>query len=212
MTPAEWVYAFAALASALATALAWFAKLQWSKEFREAKDEIIRAKDAHIARLESELQLLRELTPMKMREYLLTIKTTLSEYNDELKENLDRARAEIEEKDQELTRLLSSGEAHSREVELLREKKAELEEERASYTSQLLLAREVADRQPFIEGLLMRAASEPENLERLREFAKSEIIQMMDKPLPARVDHVRGLLNEVRKLKSEEHPRGPHDA
>ena len=74
-----WIYAFAAIASSLAAVLAWAAKLWWSKEFGAAKDEIIRAREAQIGLLESEVQNLKELTPMKIREYFLSVKVQLEE-------------------------------------------------------------------------------------------------------------------------------------
>ncbi len=56
------IYAVSALASAIAALLAWAAKLWWSKEYATAKDETIKSKEAHIDRLKSELQGIRELT------------------------------------------------------------------------------------------------------------------------------------------------------
>jgi hypothetical protein len=40
----EWLYLVASLASAVAAVLAWAAKLWWSKEYAEAKNEIINSK------------------------------------------------------------------------------------------------------------------------------------------------------------------------
>ena len=67
----EWIYPVAALLSAIAAVLAWAAKLWWGKEYGAAKDEIIKAKEAQIDTLNREIQNLRELTPMKIREYFL---------------------------------------------------------------------------------------------------------------------------------------------
>jgi hypothetical protein len=199
----EWIYAIAALASALATALAWAAKLQWSKEFKDAKDEIIRAKEAHIELLKNELQNLRDLTPMKIREYFISVRQQLEEYNSELQEKLQKAREESEAKNREIQKLLSEGNTHSPDLKRLQAEKEEIEGEKASYTHQLLFAKEVASGQTVIEKLLMQAVSEPENLEKLREFTRSEIIQIMDKPLDQRIQHARILFDEVRKLKAE---------
>ena len=103
-----WIYAISALASALAAVLAWAAKLWWAKEYSAAKDEIIKAKDAQIETLKNEIQNLRELTPMKIREYFLSIKEQLEEYNDKLQEELKTAYEEIEKKDSEIRHLLES--------------------------------------------------------------------------------------------------------
>lgn len=66
-----------ALASAVAAVLAWAAKLRWSKEYAAAKDEVIRAKDAQIELLRNGIENLRSLTPMKIREYFLSVKKQL---------------------------------------------------------------------------------------------------------------------------------------
>jgi predicted nucleic acid-binding Zn-ribbon protein len=100
-----WVYAISALASALAAVLAWAAKLWWAKEYSAAKDEIIKAKDAQIETLKNEIQNLRELTPMKIREYFLSVKEQLEEYNDKLQGELKTAYEEIEKKDSEISQL-----------------------------------------------------------------------------------------------------------
>ena len=126
-----WIYAISALASALAAVLAWAAKLWWAKEYRAAKDETIKAKEAQIASLKAsidgiqvlssetakakdaqietlknEIQNLRELTPMKIREYFLSVKGQLEEYNDKLQEELKTAYEEIEKMDSEIRDLL----------------------------------------------------------------------------------------------------------
>src|SRR5438067_4815729 len=99
-----WVYAISALASAIAAILAWAAKLWWAKEYGAAKDEIIRAKEAQIEQLKGEIQSLHDLTPMKIREYFVSVTTQLEEYNDRLKQEIDKARVEIEQKNQAIAR------------------------------------------------------------------------------------------------------------
>ncbi|HYX72194.1 MAG TPA: hypothetical protein VE732_05445 [Nitrososphaera sp.] len=101
-----WIYAISTLASALAAVLAWAAKLRWAKEYSAAKDETIKAKDAQIETLKNEIQNLRELTPMKLREYFLSVKEQLEEYNDKLQEELKTAYVEIEKKDSEISHLI----------------------------------------------------------------------------------------------------------
>jgi hypothetical protein len=95
-----WGYAIVA-GSILSQGLAWAAKLRWSAEYKDAKEaqvksleETIKSKDAHIALLEKEIQNLRELTPMKMREYLVTTKQTLEEYNNSLLKKIEELREE----------------------------------------------------------------------------------------------------------------------
>jgi hypothetical protein len=100
------IYAVAALASSLAAVLAWASKLWWAKEYAAAKDETIQAKEAQIELLKTEVQNLRDLTPMKLREYFLSVKEQLEEYNDELREELEAARKEIQKKESELQQML----------------------------------------------------------------------------------------------------------
>jgi membrane-associated HD superfamily phosphohydrolase len=128
-----WIYVITALASALAAVLAWAAKLWWAKEYSAAKDETIKAKEAQIASLKAaletvqalaaetakakdaqietlkdEIQNLRELTPMKLREYFLSVKEQLEEYNGKLQDELKIAYEEIEKKDAEIRRLIEA--------------------------------------------------------------------------------------------------------
>src|SRR2546421_12287980 len=108
----EWWGYLIVAGSIISQGLAWAAKLRWSAEYKNAKeaqvklleeqvksvkdskDEIIKSKDAHIAMLEKEIQNLRELTPMKMREYLVTTKQTLEEYNNSLQKKIEEVREE----------------------------------------------------------------------------------------------------------------------
>jgi hypothetical protein len=76
----DWLTAFAAAASAIAAILAWIAKILWSREYASAKDETIKAKDAQIQLLEREIVSLKEMTPMKIREYFLSVREQLEEY------------------------------------------------------------------------------------------------------------------------------------
>src|SRR5688572_12443811 len=116
----EWFYLIAALASSLAAVLAWLAKLAWAKEFREAKDETLKAKDAQIELLKNEIQDLRELTPMKLKEYFVSVKQQLEEYNDKLQQDLTA-------KNEEISNLLRSGQNHVAEFDRLVKEKGKLE-------------------------------------------------------------------------------------
>lgn len=89
------IYAAGALASALAAVLAWAAKLRWAKEYAAAKDEIIRAKESEIAALNAQIKMLNELTPMKIREYFLSVKTQLEEYIEHLQQRIKALESEL---------------------------------------------------------------------------------------------------------------------
>ena len=60
--------------SSLAAVLAWTAKLRWSKEYRDATDRIIQAKDTQIAAL-------REWSPLQLRE---TAKASIEIYSERI--------------------------------------------------------------------------------------------------------------------------------
>ena len=94
----EWMQALITIGSLLVAALAWVAKIRWSKEFILAKDEILKSKDEQIKILEREIASLREMTPMKLREYFMSVKQQLEEYNTALQVRLHELEEELEEK------------------------------------------------------------------------------------------------------------------
>ena len=98
-----------AITSSVASILAWVAKIRWSNEFAVAKDASIKAKDdviqvkmAQIEILEREILNLRELNPLKLREYFLSVKNQLEEYIDSLKKQVEDARLELQAKDEQI--------------------------------------------------------------------------------------------------------------
>jgi hypothetical protein len=58
-----------ALANAVSAIIAWVAKILWSKEYREAKDETIRAKEAQITTLKEHISILEKLNPTILRQW-----------------------------------------------------------------------------------------------------------------------------------------------
>ena len=111
-----WIYAIASICSALAAILAWAAKLWWAKEFREAKNETIKAKEAQIELLKAQIENLRELSPMKVREYFLSVKAQLEEFINDLQRQLQESRVEIEQKSEQIGKLQAEGQAHAVEI------------------------------------------------------------------------------------------------
>lgn len=93
------------LLSAIAAVLAWAAKLRWSQEFAAAKDEVIRAKEAQIELLKNEIQSLHELSPVKIREYFLSVKTQLEEYIDLQKSQINDAELALSQRDEQIEQL-----------------------------------------------------------------------------------------------------------
>jgi chromosome segregation ATPase len=132
--PMEWLQFTATALSALAAALAWAAKLWWSKEYAAAKDETIKAKDAEvkakealIQTLEREIETFREFTPMKIREYFLSVTAQLNEYNDSLEVQVEKFRDEIAVKDSRIGELSEAGAQFQNDVNRLLVEKDDLE-------------------------------------------------------------------------------------
>lgn len=116
--------AIAALISAIAAAL-------WGKGLSNAKDEIIKTKDAQIESLRSvnelmikvkeaqiealnhEIQASKELNSTKIREYFLSMKEQLEQYIEDLKSDLQKAQEIIDQKD---AKLLALGSLRSNEI------------------------------------------------------------------------------------------------
>lgn len=133
----EWLYLVSTIASSLAAVLAWAAKLWWGREFAAAKDEIIKAKEAQIELLTSEISSLKELTPMKIREYFLSVREQMEEYNNLLKDQLDGAHKQLENKTTEIERLKQEGEKSAAEVEKIEDERQRIAEAATKLEQQL---------------------------------------------------------------------------
>jgi hypothetical protein len=185
------IYAISALASAAGACLAWLAKLRWSKEFADAKEatikaredqikslessvesvlkakdaqieslksnaesvlkskdaqieslssyseSIIKAKDAQIDVLQSQRANLRELSPMKLKEYVEASKDLLEKYIDQLKNQLKDANASIDAKEVEIQALQGKGFTQQAEILRLKDEKAKLETTTSTLASQV---------------------------------------------------------------------------
>ena len=108
--PIDILYIITLLVSALASVLAWIAKITWAKEHMRAKNEILKAKNTQIELLQQEINSFRELTPMKLREYFLSVRTQLEEYNDLLTKQLAEAHADIKNREQQIASLKNGNE------------------------------------------------------------------------------------------------------
>ncbi len=147
MNTVEIVQSITIVASVIAAILAWVAKLKWSKEFAAAKDEVIKALNAQLAAKDdtisavkaqlvvkeeiikskdNEIDNLRDLTPMKLREYFTSVKTQLEEYNEELKNQLEISRAELEKKKELLQKILPENKANETKIRELDDSRSEL--------------------------------------------------------------------------------------
>lgn len=135
------ISAIASVMSALAAALAWLAKLRWSQEFAAAKDETIKTKDAQIVALreqfqetlrvkDAQIEGLKEFTPIKVREYFVSVKQQLEEYIDNLK-------GQLQQKQEAIEKLERTATANSEELSSFREQRKQLEQEMAQVVNGL---------------------------------------------------------------------------
>jgi hypothetical protein len=92
----ELIYAAAALGSSAAAVLAWAAKLRWAKEYTEATNQVIKAKDAEIAALKTENQVLVSVGSGKILEHAASTRMGLEEIIRTNEEELKGTRATIE--------------------------------------------------------------------------------------------------------------------
>jgi predicted nuclease with TOPRIM domain len=135
------IYAVVALVSLAGAVLAWLAKLRWSREFAAAKDEIIRVKDAHIETLNKEISGLRELTPMRIREYFVSVKEQLEEYNDLLQGQLDKAKNEVAAREAEIATLRAEGTQQTSRIQRLQRELEDISKASSQLENQLSVLR-----------------------------------------------------------------------
>lgn len=127
---------------------------------------MVRAKEEQIKLLEKEVNNLRELTPMKIREYFLSVREQLEEYVEILQEDLRAARREVSKKEEQIGRLQNEGESHQAEVEDLRRDKERIEAASAHLQTQL---RELRIRSGQVGTPIFKA---PRRFAQLRELAR----------------------------------------
>jgi DNA repair exonuclease SbcCD ATPase subunit len=154
------LYAIAAVSSAVAAVLAWVAKLWWGKEYAAAKQEIIEAKNAQIQALEREIESLKSLTPMKIREYFLSVRQQLEEYNNALQDELNRAKTEIAQRNQELTRLEGLGAEKAAEVQQLKQERDRLREVSGNLEKEVTKVRSRDERAVLIDMATVKSAND----------------------------------------------------
>jgi hypothetical protein len=104
MSPLQWIQVIAALASALAAGLVWALRRPSS-----LPSELLAAKEAELAALRGELDALRELAPIKIREFFLTTRRHLRDYCALLQRTYDDARRELARCDADLAKRQGEG-------------------------------------------------------------------------------------------------------
>jgi chromosome segregation ATPase len=186
--------------SLLAAVLAWLAKLRWSKEYSQAKDEIIRSKDAQIELLKQQIQNLMELNPVKLKEYFNTVKEQLEKYNDLLKEQLEVAKKEIEQKQQAINELLSKKEENeetvfklNKEKEKLENNVKNLEDELIDIQSEIMNNEIKVDQIPDIDSQRFRGLISTSNLlgNQLSNFTKMREMDILSESIKEKLDLIK---------------------
>ena len=175
----QYIDMLAVIVCAIAAILAWISKLRWSKEFAEAKNQVIAAKDAQIEMLKFEIENLRHLNPEKLRQYYVSMKNQLEEYNEKLHRELSSALAELEKKNTEIDSLKHP--AIIKTPAIIKIEKLELEKNFYKEKVELLQQQETDLKKT---SKLFREIA--------REFDSSvEIIQDSRKPLPISINDLR---------------------
>jgi DNA repair exonuclease SbcCD ATPase subunit len=85
-----------ALANAVSAIIAWIAKIVWGKEYRKAKDEIIRAKEAEINTLKEYIITLEKLNPLILKQWYESGLEMARTYVSQVEEQLKEAQKKIE--------------------------------------------------------------------------------------------------------------------
>lgn len=105
-----WILAISVLINGVSSALAWLAKIWWGKEYRASKE-------AQIEVLREQIKFLHDMTPMKIREYFLSVRKQLEEHIEALQAELKNAREEIELRDNQIKEIIVEG----REYKVIKE-------------------------------------------------------------------------------------------
>jgi chromosome segregation ATPase len=143
------IQSLAALGSTLAAVLAWVAKLQWAKEFQEAKEaqisalkgqidalqaaheERLRAKDEQIQTLNDKLLSLQDMASEKTAAFFQFTKSQLESYNDALKLRVTELEESIRDKEKLMESIPTDQAQYRQKIEDLESQKHLVEEKLA---------------------------------------------------------------------------------
>lgn len=113
--------------------LAWIAKIRWSKEYAQAKDETIKSKDAQIQLLERTIQTYKDFSPEVIWRQYESVKKASDEYIKVNDEEKNAAQLELSKLRTEIEKEKLSGQNRTAELEkkyyLLEKEKDNLENE-----------------------------------------------------------------------------------
>jgi ribosomal protein S27AE len=85
-----------ALANAVSSIIAWVSKIGWSKEYKEAKNEIIRAKEAEISTLKEYIATLEKLNPKILKQWYQNSLEMARTYTSQVEGQLEEAQKKME--------------------------------------------------------------------------------------------------------------------
>jgi chromosome segregation ATPase len=184
--------------SLLAAVLAWLAKLRWSKEYSQAKDEIIRSKDAQIETLKLQVQNLMDLNPVKLKEYYSAVKEQLEKYNDLLKEQLAAAKKEIEIMQNSITHMKGKEEENQEKISKLSDEKEKLERnvqdlEGSLFGVETKSLNETITELPEMDSKKLRGIISASNLigTQLRGFSKKDEMDSLSESIKEKLDLIK---------------------
>jgi hypothetical protein len=119
MSALELLQLLTALASAGAAGLLWVVRSRLLRQAQALDAERLLAKDAQIEALTREAEALRDLTPIKIREYLVETHAQLRDYCKAIEDGYRTARKEIEHCNAEITRRQEQGEWRAEGIDQL---------------------------------------------------------------------------------------------
>lgn len=101
----EWLSPLLAWMPWIFALLIFFQNIYWNRRISKAKNAEISAKDAQIETLKIELDILRRLNPVKVREFHMSVKEQLEEYNETLKTDLKNTQSDLKQAQGVITEL-----------------------------------------------------------------------------------------------------------
>jgi chromosome segregation ATPase len=191
--------------SLIAAILAWIAKLRWSREFAQAKDEIIRAKDAQIETLKLQVQNLMDLNPVKLKEYYTAVKEQLEKYNDLLKEQLAAAKKEIDIMQMTLNNMKGKEEENQEKISKLSDEKEKLEKNVLDLEGNLfeiqsdLINQSIEPTIPELNSKRLKGIISASNLigNQLRGFSKKDEMETLSESIKEKLDMIKFFNKQV---------------
>jgi DNA repair exonuclease SbcCD ATPase subunit len=112
----NWILILTALLNAISSIVAWISRIKWSKEYSQAKDERLKAKDDTIQYLERRIVDLQELTPQKIQDHYKNVESELKKVIDELQNEIGNHKKEIEKKQELIDNLEKEKASQSEEI------------------------------------------------------------------------------------------------